>query len=300
MTDPAVALAASWKRSLTAAAKSPRTIEGYLTTQAQFTAWCAETGRSTDPTEQKRADVEEFIGMLLATKARGTAALRFRNLRAWFHWLVDEGELAVSPMTGLRQPKVEQKVVPIVSDEDLTKLLNTCKMDTTIIGRRDYAIMRILVSTGMRRGELAALELGDVDLDGGVLIVRRSKTGRGRIVPLGPKAVAALDRYMRARGRHPKAAGSDALWIGHRGDFTGEGIRQMIIKRAREAGIDHVFVHQFRHSFAHGWLAAGGQEHDLAQVAGWSSTAMLARYGASAAAERSRQAHKRLGPGEKL
>src|SRR4051812_41956245 len=206
MTDAADALAASWKRSLIAAAKSPRTIEGYLTTQAQFTAWCRETGRPTDPTEQKRADVEEFVGMLLATKARGTAALRFRNLRAWFNWLVDEGEIDISPMVGLRQPKVQEKVVPIVSDEDLTKLLDTCRTDKTVIGRRDYAIMRILVSTGMRRGELAALQLADVDLDGGVLIVRKSKTGRGRIVPLGPKAVSALDRYMRARARHPKAA----------------------------------------------------------------------------------------------
>lgn len=299
MTDTADALAASWRRSLAAAAKSPRTIEGYLTTQGQFTKWCAANGHPTDPAEQTRRDVEEFIAELLATKARGTVALRFRNLRAWFNWLVLEDEITVSPMAGLRQPKVETKVVPIITDADLTKLLDTCRTDKTVIGRRDYALLRILVSTGMRRGELAGLRLDDVDLDGGVVIVRRSKTGSGRIVPIGAKATAALDRYLRSRPRHAKA-NSDKLWIGHRGDFTGEGIRQMVIKRAREAGIEHVFVHQFRHSFAHGWLAAGGQEHDLAQVAGWSSTAMLARYGASAAAERSRQAHKRLGPGEKL
>lgn len=299
MTDAAEALAASWKRSLMAAGKSPRTIEGYTTTQAQFTAWCRATGHPDDPAEQRRADVEEFIGELLATRARGTAALRFRNLRAWFNWLVYEGEIDTSPMAGLRQPKVDAKVVPILKDEDLTKLLDTCRTDKTIMGRRDYAILRILVSTGMRRGELANLDLADVDLNAGVVIVRRSKTHVGRIVPLGPKALEALDRYMRARPRHAKA-GSPKLWIGHRGELTGEGIRQMVIKRARQAGLEGVFVHQFRHSFAHSWLAAGGQEHDLAQVAGWSSTAMLARYGASAAAERARQAHRRLGPGEAL
>jgi integrase len=108
-----------------------------------------------------------------------------------------------------------------------------------------------------------------------------------------------LDRYLRVRPRHPKA-GLTSLWLGQRGALTGEGIRQLIGVRARQAGLEGVFVHRFRHSFAHAWLADGGQEHDLAQVAGWSSTAMLARYGASAAAERARQAHRRLGPGEKL
>lgn len=298
--DSATALARSWRRSLIAAGKAPRTIEGYLTTLDQFTRWCADHGYPTDPAEQDRAHVEEFIGELLATRARGTAATRFRNLRAWFGWLLAEQELDASPMAALRQPKVEEKVVPVLTDDELRRLLDTCRNDRSLSGRRDYAILRVLVDTGMRRGEVAALTVGDVDLDGPVLIVRRSKTGIGRLVPLGPKAADALDRWLRIRHRHPKAAGTDALWLGHRGPLTGEGIRQMVMKRAHTAGLEGLFVHALRHTYAHRWLAAGGQEHDLAQVAGWSSTAMLARYGRSAASERAREAHKRMRLGEDL
>jgi site-specific recombinase XerD len=300
MTDVAGELAKSWRRSLVAAGKSPRTIEGYMTTRQQFTNWCQANGHPADPASQRRADVETFIGELLATRARGTAATRFRNLRAWFNWLAEEGEIPQSPMAQLRQPKVTAKVVPVLTDDELRRLLDTCRNDRTLPGRRDFAILRTLVDTGMRRGEVVALTLADVDLDVGVVIVRRSKTGTGRIVPLGAKATAAVDRWLRVRVRHPKAADTDLVWLGHRGPLTGEGIRQMVMKRANEAGLEGVFVHQLRHAFAHRWLAAGGQEHDLAQVAGWSNTAMLARYGSSAAAERARAAHARLGLGDKL
>jgi integrase/recombinase XerC len=154
----------------------PRTAEIYLAALRGFTAWCRTQGHPDDPTQQKRADVEEYIGDLLATHARGTAALGFRSLRAWFKWLADEGEIDASPMTSLHQPEVDTKVVPVLSEEDLAKLLDTCRTDRIIIGRRDYAILRILVSTGMRRGELAGLMVNEVDLNGGVVIVRRSKT----------------------------------------------------------------------------------------------------------------------------
>ena len=298
--DPVVTgLLASWRRSLVAAGKSPRTLEGYLGTAEQFTRWCAENRRPTDPTEQHRADVEEFIEHLLATKACGTAALRFRNLRAWFRWLVDEQEIPASPMAGMRQPTIDAKPVPVLSDDQLTALLDTVRKATDFAGRRDHAILRLLIDTGMRRGELAALAVVDVDLDYSVVIVQKSKTYQGRLVPVGARTAEALDRYLRARTRH-RLHDLPALWLGQRGPLSGEGVRQMILARAKQAGVEGVFVHQFRHSFAHRWLSAGGQEQDAAAIAGWSSTTTLARYGVSAASERARQAHKRMALGEKL
>jgi len=118
------------------------------------------------------------------------------------------------------------------------------------------------------------------------------KRARPRACPFGAKTAAALDRYLHARARFPKAGTTDVLWIGVRGPLGTAGIRSIVERRGEKAGIGHVHAHLFRHSFAHQWLADGGSENDLMRLVGWRTREMLNRYGASAPDARARAAYQ--------
>lgn len=164
--------------------------------------------------------------------------------------------------------------------------------------RRDTAILRLFIDTGMRLGELTGLRMKDIDFEANLALVV-GKGSRPRLCPFERRTARALDRYLRARARRRSATGAE-LWLGHAGRMTESGIAGIIRRRARQAGIAGVHPHRFRHTFAHLWLLQGGNKTDLMRLAGWRSRTMLERYGASAADMRARQARVRFGPGDRI
>jgi integrase len=201
-------------------------------------------------------------------------------------------------MARLRAPRVPEKPVPILSEEELKRLFAACA-GKSFAARRDLAILRLLHSTGLRLGEVADLKVQDVDLDENTLIVLRSKGGRPRLVPFGDRAARALDRYLRVRASH-RDADEPWLWLSRFGVMGDGGIRESLYRRAEQAGVPGFHPHRLRHQFAHEYLAAGGQEGDLMMLAGWRSRQMLARYGAAKATERAVAAYRRLKVADRL
>jgi integrase/recombinase XerC len=288
----------SFTLALEAEGKSPKTVENYSRAVVAFARWLREHDQADDVTTVRADDVRGWLVGLKGTVSPSTEYRNYSGCRQFFAWCAREGELEVSPMVNVRPPKVPEPRTVMLTADQMCALLADCS-GKDFVSRRDTAIVMVLADTGMRRAELSALAVDDVDLRARVAYVV-GKGRRPRTVPFGAKTAQALDRYLRLRRQHAMAD-RPSLWLAEkgRGVLTHDGIRQMLHRRGESIGV-RVHAHMFRHGFADAWLRSGGSPNDLQELAGWRSPQMVNRYAAANRAERAREAYRRLSPMDSL
>ena len=173
---------------------------------------------------------------------------RLSAVRSFARFLIREGVLTTNPAIEIRAPKAPKRLPHTLDPDQVARLLETGATDP--LGRRDTAIMELFYSSGLRLAELAALDLGDVDARDRTVRV----TGKGaktRVVPVGRKALEALEHWLRDRATLA-GIGETALFVGRNGRRLGvRAIQTRIAAWARARGLPvHVHPHLLRHSFA--------------------------------------------------
>lgn len=275
----------------------------YVDEVRRFAGWLAQHSRPAaapgDLLAVERRDVEAW---LMAQRSAGIAQATMRNrwvaLRNLYGWVLAEAEIKRSPLERVVVAKASSPAPDVLTDDELKLLLKACA-GSDFYARRDLALIRFMLATGLRVSETVDLALGDLELTTRLAFVRHGKGDKARAVRFDPATAAALDRYKRVRARHPYAA-LPWLWIGFRGRMTRKGVPTMLNKRAAEAGVRHVHPHQLRHTWADRWLSAGGNEGDLQRLGGWESAEIMRRYGEARAVDRALTAYDAVNPMGKL
>jgi integrase/recombinase XerD len=197
------------------------TAERYI---REFIAWAAERG-VTHPSQVSRAVLERYQRWLYHYRKRDGAPLSVNGqrcklvpLRGYFRWLTKTAEIAANPAADLDLPrKIKRLPRTVLTAEEAERVMAGVDIATPI-GLRDRAMLEVLYATGMRRQELATLELGDIEAERCVVLIREGKGGKDRLLPLGERALYWVSEYLE-RGRPQLAwnAEEKTLFLGAEG-----------------------------------------------------------------------------------
>jgi integrase/recombinase XerC len=293
-----------WRVTLEADGYSPKSVLTYQAGMTSFAGWLIANHPDLDPDGLQRAHVRGWLADVRQRNGATTAATYYAGVRNFAKWLLAEGEIATNPTEGVRCPVPSEPETSVLSPTELKALLANCSR-ASFVGLRDAAIIMLLADGGLRCSELAGLSVADVDQANRIVYVVGKGTGRRgprhRAVPYGVRTAQAVNRYLRARERHP-FHDSPPLWLGafDQPSLSPETVRRMVRRRGDRVGIKGLHPHTLRHTWASAFRAAGGSEGDLMTLGGWRNRSMLDRYGASAAAGRAADAYRKLSLGDRL
>jgi len=236
------------------------TVIAYSKDVEQIIQFLAEKSK-TELTDITSDDIEEFKELLKKQRYTGKSISRkINSMKSFFRFLMSEGLITENPAEIVVHPKFDQAPPRILSKLEYRALRDSCRSDVRI-----YAIVEMLLQTGMRISELSSMQVADLDMDRNVIIIRAQNSRESRKVPLNTAARAALEEYLKIR---PRAREKTVFLTKTCRPFLVRNIRTAIDRYFRLAGIKDSKVNDLRHTFIIEQLKAGTPLVYVSQLVG--------------------------------
>lgn len=279
--DVAVTIA-EYKERLKALGYAEATIEVYRVGLDHFRGYLEQREVADLRTVTKQTMLDYKAQVMTGTQAMETKALRIRPVKRLFEHLTESNLLLINPAEGIVETcRRNKKIGPTLTREEVRKLLLQPNLSFRG-GIRDRAVMEVLYATGIRRNELLALEVHDVDLRDGIIHVRKGKGRKQRVVPLGKTAAAFLKEYLEKIRPHynRKAPKERTLFLTDEGKaLTGGALHVSLYNYRKQAGIDKsTSPHTLRRSCATHMLQEGADIRYIQKLLGHTSLATTQQY----------------------
>lgn len=277
---------------LQASGRRPTTIKWYAKHVRRFLAWLDHENIPPHLSEVNPTRLRQFIAHQqsdvrawessthVPTQERKLSSMYIvgavRALRAWFNWMHAEGYMKDNPMSRVRTPKMQQRLIEPLETEEIKRLLSSIQ-GQTMTAYRSRAMILLLLDCGLRVSELCSLEIDDVDLKGGWIRVREGKGWKERKVPMGGVLRKALWQYSSQRPQ--PLGGSKAFFLTEQGwSLTADRVRKILDHYAKKSKVENVHPHRFRHTFALHFLRNGGDPLTLRMLMGHTTLDMVNHY----------------------
>jgi integrase/recombinase XerC len=248
---------------------SPHTVNNYHRDLLRIRDWCVEQ-QVTSWSRLAQHQVRAYVAWRHRNGIGGKSLQReLSALRSLYNYLLREGEVENNPVTGIRPPKSQRRLPSTLDADQLGQLLDSPGDDPLAI--RDLAIMELIYSCGLRLAEAVSLNMKDIDLSGDASLEITGKGAKSRQVPVGRKALNAVERWIKVRAGLAKPD-EEALFVSKRGGrIHPRTIQQRLRKWAREHGASRdLHPHLLRHSFASHLLESSGDLRAVQELLGHS------------------------------
>jgi integrase/recombinase XerC len=265
---------------------SPHTLRNYASDLEQFRRHLTRTRDGAERPEPELDQIDhltirEFLGALHARRTRKSSiARKLASVRSFFRYLARQRAIPSNPARLVATPRQERRLPDFLDERSASALVEAPPADARS-GLRDRAILELLYASGLRVGELVGLDVGDLDLDGG-LVRALGKGNKERIVPFGSEARRALEAYLAERPRTARGAGGrePALFLNQRGGrLTARSVHALVSRYA--AGLPErrrAHPHTLRHSFATHLLGSGADLRSIQELLGHESLSTTQKY----------------------